>query len=383
MSKKKTHEEYIDEVKKYNPFVEVIGIYINGKTKILHRCRKCGNEWYAIPTNVLKGCGCKSCAMKIARQKNGTRKMLRKSHAQYVNELSIKNPNIELMDEYMTTDNKNKFRCKICGYEWLGKPGSYIRGKGCYMCGKRKMAITNTRTTAQFILELSTINPDIEVLGEYITNGERILVRCKKCGRKWCPFASGLLSGHGCECNKIKLTRDILEEKKNDDISILRQIDNKNYECLCKKCNYKWISVNYCISRGNGCPNCFSSKGENCIKKYLESNHIKYKREYSFNSLKGIRGNVLRYDFYLPSYDLLIEFQGLQHFTSVEYFGGAKRFIIQQIHDIRKRKYVKEHKINFLTILYNEKNKIPQILDQYLNNLKLESVTTVIPSIAI
>ena len=47
--KKKTHEEYVVEVAKANPNIEVIGTYINIKTKILHRCKIDGYEWYATP----------------------------------------------------------------------------------------------------------------------------------------------------------------------------------------------------------------------------------------------------------------------------------------------------------------------------------------------
>ena len=90
----------------------------------------------------------------------------------------------------------------------------------------------------------------------------------------------------------------------------------------------------------------------------------------------GVNGGLLSYDFYLPTYNLLIEFQGEQHEHPIEHFGGIKKFIKQKIHDTRKRKYCHDNNIKLIEIWYYEINKAEQILERYLNNLKLESVET-------
>ena len=59
--------------------------------------------------------------------------------------------------------------------------------------------------------------------------------------------------------------------------------------------------------RGYGCPICNSSKGEKIISDYLLSNHINFKREYTFNDLRGPGGKNLRFDFAI----LQNELQGL------------------------------------------------------------------------
>jgi hypothetical protein len=41
----------------------------------------------------------------------------------------------------------------------------------------------------------------------------------------------------------------------------------------------------------------------------------------------------LSYDFFLPDFNLLIEYQGRQHFIPVERFGGEETFKIQLEHD--------------------------------------------------
>lgn len=62
MARKKTHQEYIKEVAKINPNIEVLGEYINNCTKILHRCKIDGHEWMTIPNSILMNKGCPVCS---------------------------------------------------------------------------------------------------------------------------------------------------------------------------------------------------------------------------------------------------------------------------------------------------------------------------------
>ena len=59
------------------------------------------------------------------------------------------------------------------------------------------------------------------------------------------------------------------------------------------------------------------------------------------------------------------------------FFGGEKQFEIQQEHDKRKQEYAKAHDIKLLEIWYYDNDNIEEILNKELNNLKLESVETV------
>ena len=116
-----------------------------------------------------------------------------------------------------------------------------------------------------------------------------------------------------------------------------------------------------------------------------------------FDDLIGTGNRKLSFDFYVYTYNLLIEYQGEQHYRPVEYFGGIEQFKIQQEHDRRKREYAKNNDINLLEIRYDQ--DVGTVLDEYFqthsplkkytkiqplsrvkNNLKLESVETVIPA---
>ena len=61
---KKTHEQFLEEVNKNNPMVEVLGHYQGSHKPVLCRCKVCGNEWNPSAYNVSKGYGCRKCAGK-------------------------------------------------------------------------------------------------------------------------------------------------------------------------------------------------------------------------------------------------------------------------------------------------------------------------------
>lgn len=73
---RKTHEQFVTEVAERNPKVEVIGKYVNQRTKVALRCVECGHEWMAYPSNTLNGQACPKCAEKRfdRPKKDGPRK---------------------------------------------------------------------------------------------------------------------------------------------------------------------------------------------------------------------------------------------------------------------------------------------------------------------
>lgn len=80
----------------------------------------------------------------------------------------------------------------------------------------------------------------------------------------------------------------------------------------------------------------------------------------------------LRFDFYIPKLNTVIEFDGLQHYEAVEHFGGEDVFREQKIKDKIKNDYCRLNNINMLRIAYNKLNEIEDILSYNLNT-KIES----------
>ncbi len=81
----------------------------------------------------------------------------------------------------------------------------------------------------------------------------------------------------------------------------------------------KWkTKPNYILHMKCGCPFCSSSKGEKEISNILDIMNINYETEKVIN----IDSINYRFDFYISDINLFIEYDGIQHFESIEYFGG-------------------------------------------------------------
>lgn len=98
---------------------------------------------------------------------------------------------------------------------------------------------------------------------------------------------------------------------------------------------------------------CLRSKGEKYITDWLLKKNIEFKREYSFEELKGFNNGKLRFDFAIFNKDILqglIEFQGEQHFYPVEAFGGITSFQERKYNDEQKQQYCYNHNIPLLLL---------------------------------
>ena len=112
--------------------------------------------------------------------------------------------------------------------------------------------------------------------------------------------------------------------------------------------------------QGSGCPSCSESKGEKEISKFLEKKKINFIKQHKFTDCRNIF--ELPFDFYIPSMRTCIEFDGLQHFQPVEYFGGVESYQKLKINDSIKNNYCEDNYIDLIRIRYDQIDNISQIL---------------------
>ncbi len=121
----------------------------------------------------------------------------------------------------------------------------------------------------------------------------------------------------------------------------------------------------YNFKQGQRCPLCKESIGERKIEKFLNNHDINYVREYRFDDCKNKR--TLPFDFYLPDYNICIEFDGKQHFEYIEFFDKTKeKFELRKRNDEIKNEYCKHNNIKLIRISYLDKDKIEDILHKEL-----------------
>ena len=370
MSKRKTHEEFILEVQNLNPNYTIIGKYTNCKTNIKCKCNICGNEWNAMPNNLLKGSGCIVCSNK----KSGDKR--RKTNNQFLLELNRVTDSIIPLERYKGALEKILVQCTECGNKWYVEPHSLLQGKGCNICSSIRGGLKQRKTHDQFVSELYEKYPNIIVNSKYITMHHNINFTCLNCHNTLDRIATDIFYDGGCPICNVNNLPQRQPKDLNQFLNDLHHI-NKNIIYLdgyvkaseklhvkCKICGHDWRPVGTSLTSGFGCPSCNMSHGERKIRDYLLDGEYEYVAQKTFDGLVGVGGGNLSYDFYLPSHNLLIEYQGEYHDGTVK-IQTEMEFLRQQEHDKRKRLYAKRHNIQLLEIWYYEYNDIDNILNNY------------------
>lgn len=118
-----------DKISRKLPHIQIIGDYKNQTTKVKLYCSKHNIEWETTPQRLLKSNGCQKCGLeKLSKQSFITR-------SEYINKLSIANPNLELLSEYNGMEKDVTVRCKKCGHSFTTNAHSLIaNGTSCRKC---------------------------------------------------------------------------------------------------------------------------------------------------------------------------------------------------------------------------------------------------------
>lgn len=141
-----------------------------------------------------------------------------------------------------------------------------------------------------------------------------------------------------------------------------------------KHFEFEWKSKVINRNSGCSCPYLTTYKGEEYIKQYLQKNSISFDGQQKFSDLLGTGDGQLSYDFSILDEKhgyILIEYNGIQHYEVVEYFGGEEKFKIQKEHDKRKRDYAKKHGYKLITVkyTYDTYESVEEYLDKELKKL--------------
>ena len=148
------------------------------------------------------------------------------------------------------------------------------------------------------------------------------------------------------------------------------KFNRRQYRCKCDCGNETIVSTNSLLTGHTMSCGCINSYYNMYIDILLTRMKVFHKPEHTVT----INGSKYRYDFYLPDYNTLIEYDGEQHYIPVN-FGNwddeelQKHFETTQEHDKIKNEYCKKHNINLLRIPYWEKQNIENIISNYLQRL--------------
>ena len=275
---------------------------------------------------------------------------------------------------------------------WCGNPNhkSYdVKFKNFQGSNKRRCPYCNggIKYTYDYIKEYIESFGYILLSEEYINCKETIIVQCDK-GHKPYETTFDNFTQHKCpECGyeyvaslKRKTHEQFIQElfNINKNIKIIGDysLNDKNIKCQC--CiddSHIWSATPHNLLKGSGCPHCKKSKGEKKISDFLNKKEIEYIQWYTFENCKF--KSFLPFDFYLPQYNICIEFDGQQHFEIVDFSGKGKewaleQFIDRKIRDTIKNIYCQRNNIKLIRIPYWDFENIEKILEQELKNNNIE-----------
>lgn len=181
-------------------------------------------------------------------------------------------------------------------------------------------------------------------------------------------FRCGNRCGDCCKNKKLTIekVKKFFENKK----CILISDTYVNSKSLLEyKCPFGHItSTTYdSFLHGTLCSDCSQSNGELATKLYLEKLKLKFTPEIKFEQCKNER--YLPFDFYVND-QFIIEFDGIQHFKSIDFFGGEEALKKRKLHDKIKTNFCFDYHIPLLRISYDCIKDIPTLIDNFIIQIK-------------
>lgn len=191
--------------------------------------------------------------------------------------------------------------------------------------------------------------------------GTRIVWECKcDCGNTHFAASSYLLNGDIQSCGKCY----DLTGKQFGNLTVIKRQgsigDHSAWLCKCN-CGNETVVTSSNLTAGHvqSC-GCLISKGEAKIKSILLNNSIEFKTQKTFDSCRFSSTKALaKFDFYLPSLNILIEYDGKQHFKANNSGWNTEENLKQtQERDAYKTQWCKDNNIPLIRIPYTDYTKL-------------------------
>lgn len=363
--KRYTQKEFED---KFNVHAKgeysLLDIYKNYNTKIEIRHNQCGFIYKVSPSKFFSGRRCPKCSG-----------LMKKSTTQFIKKVSDLTDNeYTVVGEYVNSKTKIELKHNICNNTWLVVPSNFLRGTRCVYCSGRKKK--DTQSFKEEIFKL--YREEYSVIGEYINSQTKIEFTHNVCGGRFSTIPNNLLRGSGCpHCfgtprKTTSIFRKEVFSSTNGEYELMSEYIDAHTKTTIKHniCELVYNVTPHSFLKGSRCPKCNESKGEKKIRGFLENKGLKYQAQHRIADCKN--KIALPFDFAVfnekGDVSVLLEYDGIQHFEAVDFFGGENGFLYRKKNDQIKNNYCKENSIKLVRIPYWKKNNIERILNETLIN---------------
>lgn len=293
---------------------------------------------------------------------------------------------IILQSEYLGLEKLITCKCAICGHVWDTLAGNLKGGRACPKCRYVRMAAKRRITQADFQEKIKRVNANILVIGKYRGVHTTVKCKCSVHDVEWSAYPSNLLNRSSTcpQCAKESMREKSL--LSNDEfINRLSSINSKSIpqepydgfwipiKCICSDHGLAYyITPRDLFRRRTHCEKCMDrnlSSGEYRIATYLDQIGVEYFKQHIFDDCAYI--NNLRFDFYIPEYNLAIEYDGEQHYRPVFPINGdeeamKKNYWACKMRDEIKTAYCHDNNIRLLRIPFWDKDCIELIIKRMI-----------------
>ncbi len=364
-----TTEEFIARSKEVHgdEYTYVDTVYKRIKDNVIITCRKHGN-FTVLPRVHLGGSKCRKCS-----GKEPVTTAIFIQHAKEIHGDLYSYTNVNYVDSY----TKVSITCNKHKKDFMMRPNSHIGSRqGCPSCGGKDKI-----TTDIFIKRAIKIHGNKYLYDEvkYVTNTNKVKIFCKKHKEYFMqsPVAH-IDSAAGCQKCAMDLRKKAMSSNLDKFIIDAKEVHGDRYDyskveyknnktkiiVICKEHGPFKIKPNSHLSSNSGCPICSSSKGEIKIYDYLKKHKINFISEYIIPHTD----RQFRYDFYLPDLNILIEYDGIQHFIPIDFFGGKIGLEKRISSDKDKTILAKKEGFKLIRIKYTKFKILTQYLTLRISN---------------
>jgi hypothetical protein len=347
-------------------------VYTTQRSKSIFICKIHG-EFLSQPKEVWGGTGCPECGKeKFVKPMSKWEDVVKKLTETHGDEYKY------FPETYKGVSKKIKVKCKIHNHIWNVRVMDLIKGEGCPKCRYVKSSEKLVLKVPEFIKrsrETHGNKYDYSKVHQFKRQKtEGVVIICPNHGEfNQKPYDH--YSGSGCPKCWEEIRSEIMttpwEEVLKSFIEVHKEEyeycentytnSNEKMEIICKK-HGVFLQTPTNHKQGNGCPVCRSSTGEKEITHLLNDLEVEFEHQKKYKKL-----GRKRFDFFIPSINTIVEYNGIQHYEPIEHFGGIKSLKNTQKRDKIKKQYCLDNGINYEIIRYDEDTKLRvlEILEKY------------------
>ena len=279
--------------------------------------------------------------------------------------------------EYANSWTPIPIRCRFHGV-FLQIPDNHIHRKsGCPRCGVRQRKQNQPKQINAFIVDAKGVHSNKYDYSKvvYRSAKDNVEIICPLHNSFFqCP--NNHLNGEGCPRCSGNEAKQLTIGEFIDKAKVIHN-GKYDYSLSCYTNRYTKLTIlcpvhgkfrqsPYAHLKLQGCPRCRKSKGEKEIERFLQNKNVKFESPKAFSTcINPKTGWHLYFDFYVSAKNLLIEFDGYQHFRPYyrdKYNINALKN--RQERDAVKTQWAAENGLVLLRIKYTQMQKINSILSR-------------------